>query len=370
MKTDAVIIGNPENRRTAFFCEAAAKLLNGTITIVPYIDLLTHINTILPGITPGSIVKIDSPGENTAVRKLLIERGLGAAADEPYEKGPIIHLQAWYKGYCGLLDRIRQQLPDTAHVMNTVQDIKLMFDKPACQQHLYNNKVPVPRILPPVDNYDELVLVMQQQRIMRVFVKPAHASSASGVVAFRRNGRQVQAVSSAALHHTPDGPRLYNSLKVQTYNRETDIAALMNIILSENAQVEEWLPKAIIHDRYFDIRVLAIAGKARHMVLRTSKQVITNLHLGNKRGNMQDLIAIFGAQKLTEIQQLAEQTAACFPNSLYMGIDILLTNTANVFVLEVNAFGDLLPGLVHNDENCYEASLSAALQQKEARAIC
>ncbi len=368
MSMNAVIIGNPENRRTVFFCEAAAKLVNGTITVVPYIDLLN--NTILPVITPGSIVKIDSPGENTSVRKLLIERGLGAAANEPHEKGPVLHLQAWYKGYCGLLDKIRQLLPDTVHPMNAVDDIKRMFNKPACQLYLHNRQVPVPRIFPAIHNYEELVQTMQQQRSMRVFVKPAHASSASGVVAFRRNGHKVQAVTSAALHRTPEGPKLYNSLQVRTYSQEQDIAALLDIILAENAQVEEWLPKATIHDRYFDIRVLAIAGKARHMVLRTSKQVITNLHLGNKRGNMQDFLEIFGTGQLIKIQELAEQTAACFPHSLYMGIDILLSaDNKHLFVLEVNAFGDLLPGLLHNNENCCEAELSAALRQREVKTV-
>lgn len=366
---DVTIIGNPENRRTTLFCDAAARMLNGTVTVLPYIDLLT--NRILPVITPGSILKIDSPGENTNVRRLLTERGQGAVSNAVLEKGAITQLHQWYTGYCSLLDQIAQQLPAGIHLMNDIEDIKLMFNKPACQQYLYQQQLPVPRIITGVHDYTSLVNAMQQQGLNRVFVKPSHASSASGVIAFRRNGNKVQAVTSADLDRSSGSLQLYNCLKVRTYTNEQDAAALINTILAENAQVEEWLPKATLDDRYFDIRVLVIAGAARHTVIRTGKTVITNLHLGNKRGDMQAFLEQFGEQKMQVVKQLAEQTAACFPGSLYMGIDILLTaNTARPYVLEVNAFGDLLPGLTDRNENCYEAELSAALQQSKTRIIC
>jgi glutathione synthase/RimK-type ligase-like ATP-grasp enzyme len=366
---DVTIIGNPENRRTILFCEAAARLVHGTITVLPYIDLLT--NKVLPAITPGSIVKIDSPGENTTVRRLLTERGHGAVSDEAIEKGIITQLPEWYTGYCSLLDEIAQQLPASVQLMNTVDDIRLMFNKPACQQYLYQQQVPVPRIITGANSYASLLTAMQQQNILRVFIKPAHASSASGVVAFRKNGNKVQAVTSANIDLSSGCLQLYNCLKVRTYTDEQEVAALINTILAENAQVEEWLPKATLNVRYFDIRVLVIAGAARHTVIRTSRTVITNLHLGNERGDMQAFLDQFGERKLEEVKQLAEQTAAAFPNSLYMGVDILLTaNTARPYVLEVNAFGDLLPGLTHRNENCYEAELAAALQQSKAGMIC
>jgi glutathione synthase/RimK-type ligase-like ATP-grasp enzyme len=348
---DIVIIGNPENRRTTLFCEAA----KGPVTVVPYMDLLSGKS--LPEINPGSIVKIDSPGENALVRKLLIEKGQNNTTAED-EKGIIRNMQAWYKGYCSLLDEIDQH---SFHLMNSIADIRLMFNKPACQYHLQQQGVPVPYTLPAVNNYASLLEVMQQQKIMRVFVKPAHASSASGVIAFRKSGHRVQAVSSAEIDRTSGDLKLYNSLKVRTYSKEEDVTALIDTILAESAQVEEWLPKATLEERYFDIRVLVIAGEARHTVLRTSKQVITNLHLGNKRGDMQVFLETFGEQKMKEIRQLAEQTAACFPDSLYMGVDIMLSaNRTDLYVLEVNAFGDLLPGLTDKNENCYEAELSAA----------
>lgn len=362
-----VIIGNAENRRTTAFCEAAVSK-GLTVTVIPYTDILTGRR--LPDIPAGSIVKIDSPGENEFVRALLIERGLanGTIPEDlhVYNHGIIRYMRPWYTGFQHLLKEIDGLLTGPGIIrMNTSEDISLMFDKAACQHYLQQHHIPVPRILPPVSDYATLVNVMEQVKVSRVFIKPAHASSASGVVAFRSNGHHLQAISSADLRRTPGGIRLYNSLKVRTYSHETDIADLINTVMTDGVQIEEWLPKATLEDRYFDVRVLVIGGRPRHTVLRTSKQVITNLHLGNKRGNMSTFLDTFGAQRLTAVKQLAEQTAACFPDTFYMGIDILLTaRDLCPHVLEVNAFGDLLPNLLDEGETCYEAELSAILHHQ------
>lgn len=358
-----ILIGNPENRRAVFFCEAAAGAANTSVTVIPYSHLL-H-GRPLPAMPKGSIIKIDSPGENAVVRELLIQKSTGIP-EAGYERGMIRNLKNWYAGYCLLLDEITQMLPPADfRYMNAAEDIKLMFNKQECQRVLQSQQVPVPRSLLPVHDYESLVTAMQQQQMMRVFIKPSHASSASGVIAFRKNGNRVQAITSAEADYTHGHLQLFNSLKVRTYTNEGEIAAMVNLVMAEGAQTEEWIPKATLHDRYFDIRVLVIAGKARHTVLRTSKQVITNLHLGNKRGDMDAFISSMGAQKLAAIHQLAEQAAACFPHSLYMGIDILLAaNLKSMYVLEVNAFGDLLPGLLHNNENCYEAEITAMMAKQ------
>ena len=71
-----------------------------------------------------------------------------------------------------------------------------------------------------------------------------------------------------------------------------------------------------------------------------------------------------GEQKLNEIKKLAEDAAACFPRSLYMGVDILLgADLRKTVVLEINAFGDLLPGLIDEGETCYEAEIKAMIRR-------
>jgi glutathione synthase/RimK-type ligase-like ATP-grasp enzyme len=364
------IIGNPENRRITSFCEAAQKLGYGVPSVISYLSWLS--GQADPAVLRNCLLKIDSPGEDDRVRKMLIARGKGEAiqqiASQPNDHGAIHNMPAWYAGYCNWLHEIRQVIDAQGPigVMNDPADIELQFDKPRCQEWLQQHGIPVPFRLPAISSYDDLLHNMQQHGLNKVFIKPAHASSASGVIAFRKTGHRVQAVTSAEMLTSAQGIQLYNSLKVRTYTSEQDIAVLINRLAQENVFAEAWLPKATLNERYFDTRVLVIDGKARHTVIRTSSQVITNLHLGNRRGDMQTFIDRIGADNLHAIQQLAEQTAACFPASLYMGIDILLTaDWRNIVVLEVNAFGDLLPGLLDAGETCYEAQIRAMIRKHE-----
>jgi glutathione synthase/RimK-type ligase-like ATP-grasp enzyme len=359
------IIGNPENRRVTAFCDTVQHLGFAMPQVISYAGWLSKHER--PFISADNIVKIDSPGENDAVRTMLIAKG-GCIISEPNEFGIIKNMQPWYAGYCNWLQEIQTVITEEQlqWVMNNPADIQLQFNKPECQLWLQKHHVPVPHRLAGFSNYDELITLMNIHGLHKVFIKPAHASSASGVIAFRKSGNKVQAVTSAEMVQTANGLQLYNSLNVRTYTREQEIAALINHLIPEKIFAEEWLPKATLQGRYFDVRVLTIAGKARHTVLRTSSNVITNLHLGNRRGNMDEFIAAVGTDKLNEIKQRAEQAAACFPNSLYMGIDILLTaDLKRTVVLEVNAFGDLLPGLLHEGETCYEAQINAMIKKQK-----
>jgi glutathione synthase/RimK-type ligase-like ATP-grasp enzyme len=298
---------------------------------------------------------------------MLVESG-GGPSSQPGEHGIIKNMRHWYTGYCNWLQEMQTVISEQEllYVMNAPADIQIQFNKPVCQAWLQKHQVPVPHRLAGFSNYDELVALMNIHGLHKVFIKPAHASSASGVIAFRKSGHRVQAVTPAEMVSTPNGLQLYNSLKVRTYTSEQEIAQLINHLAPEQIFAEEWLPKATLNGRFFDLRVLVIDGKARHTVIRTSGNVITNLHLGNKRGNMDEFMAIIGAAKLHEIKQLAEQAAACFPNSLYMGIDILLTaDLRKTVVLEINAFGDLLPGLLHEGETCYEAQINAMVRKQK-----
>jgi glutathione synthase/RimK-type ligase-like ATP-grasp enzyme len=365
-----IIVGNPENRRVITFCETVQQLGYDMPTVFSYAGWLSGRER--PAFPPTGIIKIDSPGENDAVRKMLVDRG-GGDATKPDDYGAIRDMQAWYSGYCGWLQEFCDVISEqpSLQVMNDPADIQLQFNKPQCQALLQKQGVPVPFRLPAFTGYDDLVEKMQQYSLQKVFIKPAHASSASGVIAFRKLGHRVQAVTSAEMITTAAGLHVYNSLNVRTYTSELEIARLINRMIPENVFAEEWLPKATLNGRFFDVRVLTIAGKARHTVIRTSSHVITNLHLGNRRGDMNEFMAVVGPNKLNEIKQLAEKAAACFPASLYMGIDILLTaNLRKTVVLEINAFGDLLPGLLDEGETCYEAQIKSIVNKQAKKAIC
>lgn len=347
------IIGNPENRRVTMFSDAVLQLTGTLPTVISYSDILRSRVLDIP---PNTILKIDSPGENEFVRKELIAMG-GDVLSKDFLLSDIQHQQAWYRGYSKLLDIINDSISPTVQQMNCVEDIKIMFDKTACQQLLHQHQIAVPFSLSGINSFDELLIRMEEQKLNRVFIKPAHSSSASGTIAFRKAGNKMEAISSATFN--AETGIYFNSLKVKTYHKRDEIERLINVILQEKVIVEEWIPKATLEDRYFDCRVLVVNKRARHLVLRTSQQVITNLHLGNKRGDNDAFVKKFGAAILDRINTLAASVATVFPKSFYFGVDILLSADAKrLVVLEVNAFGDLLPGLQHEGESCYEAEVN------------
>src|SRR5204863_3521648 len=113
-----------------------------------------------------------------------------------------------------------------------------------------------------------------------------------------------------------------------------------------------------------DLRVLVIAGEARHWVIRQSRHPMTNLHLGNRRGDEAALRELIGLPNLDAAFRLAEKAAACFPDSLYAGVDILIDSRHRALVGEINAFGDLLPRLQHRGESAYSTIARACHAQR------
>jgi hypothetical protein len=156
---------------------------------------------------------------------------------------------------------------------------------------------------------------------------------------------------------------LVNSLEVRTYTTLADIELVLGRLLPQGMIYEQWIPKLTLPGGAIDLRVLVIGGEARHWVVRQSRSPMTNLHLGNQRGDEAQLQEVLGAEKLQAAFKVAEQAAACFPESLYAGVDILIDSRHRALVGEINAFGDLLPRLSHRGESAYTAIAKACYAQ-------
>lgn len=371
------ILGNPENRRVTLFSEALLANGEQAPRVVSYLDFIAGQE--LPAVSQEEsiVLRIDSPGENAHVREALIRRGLEGGQQETVaaysaDFGRIGFGPAWYKGYAALLgelDVFLQKHPQFS-CMNAPGEIAALFDKRVCHARLREQHVPVPKILPPVPHYESLKAEMKNAGRNSVFVKPVHGSSASGVVAFRMQGGRFEAISSAELVTGTGGPALYNSLRIRRYRQENEIAALLNLVLQEEAIVEEWIPKASYGGQVFDLRILVIGGKAMHTVVRRSHSPVTNLHLGNARGLPEDVVARIGQTKMEEARHVAEQAAACFPRALYVAADVLIaSDLSSIRILEVNAFGDLLPGILFEGRSTYAAEIRAMTGQQKRKEL-
>lgn len=367
-----VVVGNPENRRVQFFCNAAVSLNLKAPEIVSYNDILDGKKTLSDVLTKETVLRIESPGENFEVEKKLIAKGaqfcLGAACETLSDSealklapdpGRIRLLRQWYMGFKNLLLEWQSDITANAcRTMNSPGAIALMFDKLACQQHLSASKIPVPDILPSVTNYDELRQQMAHHSWNRVFIKPFHSSSASGVIAYRTQGNREQVTTSMELVHDHRGTRFYNALKVRQYNDEKEIRLLIDYILGEGAIVEAWIPKASIQGKFCDIRVVAVNGLPRYVLPRLSSHPITNLHLGNQRGDIETLQQNLEPGTYRRVLQCATDAVRAVPGAFYAGVDILIpAGFGEPRVLELNAFGDLLPGLTYHGDDTYTAIL-------------
>jgi hypothetical protein len=194
-----------------------------------------------------------------------------------------------------------------------------------------------------------------------VFLKPRFASSASGVCAYRWSHHREQLIAPIEIQRRNGSIRLFNSLKVRSYTSPADILAILQQLLPQGMICERWIRKRQLPGGQFDLRVMVIAGEARHTIVRQSHHPITNLHLGNRRGDLREVRHAVGAELVNSCGELAEQAAACFPESLYAGVDILVPARAAPLVCEINAFGDLLPHVRDREESTYEAILRSAL---------
>ncbi len=364
-----ILIANPENRRAQYF-EEAVKSQGFTAPLVLAYEAILSGQIDLEKVLPNTgILRIESPGENQRVAQQLLALGAKAKlspkamhSQQPtvLEYGQIAYLQQSHKGFMLLLDQIEAVLKKKPQLqlMNSIEAIRLCFDKAACHQKLKTAGVSVPPAIYEVNDFDDLELNMQQKGWTRVFIKPLHGSSASGVLAYRRQGKRHQLISSLELEKRGAQTYFFNTLRIQKYEQLEDICQIINFISAEAVIVEQWMPKASLEGGVFDLRILVIGGKAMHTVIRQSESPMTNLHLGNQRGDFQAFLELVGQQKWLEMQKLAEQAVAALPPMTYAAVDLMIDKRLkNVYVLEVNAFGDLIPNVFVDGMDSYTATL-------------
>ncbi|HEY0073308.1 MAG TPA: STM4014 family protein [Abditibacteriaceae bacterium] len=373
-----VVLGNPDSPRVEGFQSALLSCGLPPAKIITWSDFLGGRVQLSDIIQVNNIVRLESPGRDWPVEKLLLQRGAQAAEfenqwawipstsvkDLAFEKGRLWPSRQWFLGLKAALMEVETQLKDSAPhcVTHNAQEIEIMFDKPHCQARLHAAKIPTPRTLDIPQNFDDLTAKMQAAHCRRAFIKLAHGSSAAGVVAYQTNGISHRAVTTSEVVKTKNQTCLYNSRRVRTLTSLQEIAELIDTLCRHRAHAEEWIPKDGFQGRSCDLRVVVIKGRARHKVVRLSRHPLTNLHLLNDRVEGKLLRNNVSPESWEAAMHSCEKVMHCFPNSLCGGVDLLFTaGFARHAIIEVNAWGDLLPGTLHENQTTYEAQIDAAI---------
>ncbi|MFF2330548.1 MULTISPECIES: STM4014 family protein [unclassified Streptomyces] len=335
-----VVVGVPGNRRVTLFQDAVRAAGLPAARVVSWLDVLRG----EAEFRPGETVRMDSPGEDAEVERLL------RAVDDPTR---VEGTALWYARFTSAVRAVARAAGAAgAALLDDPGEVAVLFDKRLCHAVLDGAGVPVPASptsgasAPAVRDWADVRARMAAHRMPRAFVKLAHGSSASGVLAVETAGPgRVRATTSV---ERDTAGRLFNSLRVRRCTTEREVAAIVDALAPDGLHIERWLPKASQHGRVADLRVVVVAGRATHAVVRTSHSPMTNLHLGGARGRLDDARAAVetAGGSWAEVLALCERAADCFPGTLCVGVDLLpATGWRRFAVGEVNAFGDLLPRL-------------------------
>jgi glutathione synthase/RimK-type ligase-like ATP-grasp enzyme len=349
-----VVVATPGDKRAAALAAAVARARLPAPCWVSWREAIAAPAQVGAAGRHGDLLRIDSPGaDSTAWHALARLGGLVETIPETQWRPGC----AWFRGLERTLAAIDA---GGAHLTPTHPSahILTMTDKLQCQQRLQDAGIAVPAGFAAPATVGELREMLEACRWPAVFVKPRFGSSGAGVLAWRRAGGREQLTTPAMLQDQV----LVNNKRLHTYQDRDAIDRILAIVLADAALVQRWIPKAGAAAGPFDLRVLVIDGVVSHRVGRVGRGPITNLHLDASRADPEALLAGFPGA-LARVDALCLATSACFPAHRCLGIDVLVDPRGRATVLECNAWGDYLPGLLVQGHDSYDVQVRGLLRE-------
>ncbi len=353
-----ILIGEENTKRTEYFRKAAEKQ-QVPLTFLSWDQWRA-------GDLEGGVVKIDPPSYGSyhipELRGIITEykkrlHRLAAAATSA--NAVISDTAAFDRGTAATAS---VDAGKGIRFLNHPEGILKALDKAASKKILRDRQLSVTEMLGenPGD-FAELRQIMRDYRAWSVFVKPVYGSGAAGVLAL-----SMQPATSNMVAYTSaceaEG-KLVQQKKIRRITDADEIIRLLDQILQLDTIVERWHPKAGIGGETFDFRALWQFGRMEYLVARKSSMPITNLHLNNRAGSVDE---IFTSELpwdrelvMRETENLCRQAMEGFPELSMAGFDIMLDKkTGKPRIIEMNGQGDLLYADIYGENRIYGTQVS------------
>lgn len=351
MTLHLILIADPNSMRANSFCsELSAYDLetgrNSRVTIIDWEQVCVRggrISDLLPD--QPAILRIESPARDFGVIQALIKAGETAAGLSPSEwndggHGWIASPLGVFEGLCACLSGIEETLIEFPHIISPARprDIATLFDKNLTSACLRQWGIPVPPYFHPDTDLNKTISVIRQQNWPTAFVKLAHGSCASGIVVLDSSSVRLQGITTVV---RKDG-LFYNTFDVRHVSGR-EARDILEFILSQNATIQQAIPKAQVNGQNFDLRVVVLNRTVIAVIARVSQHPMTNLHLGGTRGDVHAIRNRVGQRRWLDAMDLCTEAAAGFELPC-VGVDIAFDRaTRTPCILEINAFGDFFP---------------------------
>lgn len=246
--------------------------------------------------------------------------------------------------------------------LNTPETIATLLDKRESKRRLAAAGLAVSEELKIVQEdvleVEQLLDIMQKQRIHQVFIKPICGSGAAGIAAFRWQPRTKQMVLYTCAWEVPDREdkklnKLINTKKLRRFTDSKQVLSMVERLLKLGCIVERWHAKAEYQGYSYDLRAVVQDGRMDFCLARLSKGPITNLHLNNHPLKLESLG--LPQNVINDIEELCRQGMGCFSGLRSAGIDILLERGSwKPRIIEMNAQGDLLYQDIYGENVIYQ----------------
>jgi glutathione synthase/RimK-type ligase-like ATP-grasp enzyme len=352
-----LLIANPGTKRCETYHREllmfwAKRRVAPEVVVVPWADVVPRDGNLdgLPAFARPAVVRLESPGKDDGVTRLILEAG---ARDDPAEpacdwrslpipRGLLLRPGLYYRGFHRVLRGLAAAFDARPHLAATASPLAVaeMFDKTATTAKLHAAGVPVPSWLHnPRDVFAEMSIADSGRGWRTAYLKLNTGSSAAGIIALRSEQGTLHGTTTLA----EIGGQFFNSRRL-LYPTGPALERAVEFLLGEGAFVQQGISMAQIDGQNFDVRVVCVYGRPVASIFRLSSAPMTNLQLGGRRGDFARCRAAIPNRDWLDALDHCVEAAGCFDSAI-AGVDVVFERGLNRhFVLEVNAFGDFFPG--------------------------